>query len=124
MAQVGRRGALHSFHRCVQFMGLGQHLTTGVAVDPQEAQAWTSSEEGKEFVGGSRLVPAVSQHLRVLRESGFAISRVDGARRLYSIKPMPFQEVDSWLDRFRGFWQHKLDALATEIARGKRKRQR
>jgi DNA-binding transcriptional ArsR family regulator len=68
--------------------------------------------------------PAVSQHLRVLRESGFATSRVDGARRLYSIKPTPFQEVDSWLDRFRGFWEHKLDALATEIARGKRKRPR
>jgi DNA-binding transcriptional ArsR family regulator len=65
---------------------------------------------------------AVSQHLRVLRESGFAVSRVDGARRLYSIEATPFRQVDSWLDRFRGFWEHKLDALATEIARGKRKR--
>jgi DNA-binding transcriptional ArsR family regulator len=66
--------------------------------------------------------PAVSQHLRVLRESGFAVSRIDGPRRLYSIESAPFRQVDTWLDRFRGFWEHKLDALATEIARGKRKR--
>lgn len=66
--------------------------------------------------------PAVSQHLRVLRESGFTAVRIDGTRRLYSIEPAPFQEVDGWLGRFRGFWQHKLDALATEVARGKKKR--
>jgi len=68
--------------------------------------------------------PAVSQHLKVLRESGFAAVRIDGARRLYSIDPAPFREVDAWLGRFRGFWQHHLDALGTEIARGKRKRAR
>ena len=66
--------------------------------------------------------PAVSHHLRVLRESGFATSRIDGPRRLYAIESAPFRHVDTWLDRFRGFWEHKLDALATEIARGKRKR--
>jgi DNA-binding transcriptional ArsR family regulator len=68
--------------------------------------------------------PAVSQHLKVLRESGFATVRIDGPRRLYSIDAAAFREVDVWLDRFRGFWEHKLDALATEIARGKRKRAR
>lgn len=68
--------------------------------------------------------PAVSQHLRVLRDSGFASVRADGQRRLYSVEPAPLQEVDAWLERFRGFWNHKLDALATEIARGKRQRQR
>jgi DNA-binding transcriptional ArsR family regulator len=67
---------------------------------------------------------AVSQHLRVLRESGFANVRVDGARRLYSLDSTPLQEVDSWLERFRDFWEPHLDALATEIARGKRKRRR
>jgi DNA-binding transcriptional ArsR family regulator len=67
---------------------------------------------------------AVSQHLRVLRESGFATVRNDGPRRVYSVEPGPLQEVDSWLDRFRGFWEQRLDALATEIARGKRKRHR
>lgn len=68
--------------------------------------------------------PAVSQHLRVLRDSGFANVRADGARRLYTVDAAPLQEVDAWVGRFRGFWDHKLDALATEIARGKRKRKK
>jgi DNA-binding transcriptional ArsR family regulator len=66
--------------------------------------------------------PAVSQHLRVLREAGFAAVRPQGARRLYSVEPAPLQEVDAWLDRFRAYWEDRLDALATEVARGKRER--
>ena len=65
---------------------------------------------------------AVSQHLRVLRESGFANVRIDGPRRLYTVDAASLQQVDSWLDRFRGFWEPRLEALATEVARGKRKR--
>ncbi|WP_164018555.1 ArsR/SmtB family transcription factor [Pyxidicoccus trucidator] len=65
---------------------------------------------------------AVSQHLKVLRESGFATVRVDGARRLYAMDAAPLAEVDAWLDRFRAFWTARLDALATEVARGKKKR--
>ena len=65
---------------------------------------------------------AVSQHLRVLRDSGFASVRSDGARRLYSVEAAPLREVDDWLEQFRGFWAARLDALATEVARGKRKR--
>lgn len=66
--------------------------------------------------------PAVSQHLKVLRETGFATVRVDGQRRLYAIDSRPLQEAMQWLDQFRAFWQHKFDALETEIARGKRER--
>jgi DNA-binding transcriptional ArsR family regulator len=66
--------------------------------------------------------PAVSQHLRVLREHGFALVRAEGARRLYAVDPVPLREVDVWLERFRGFWSQHLDALATELARGKRER--
>ena len=66
--------------------------------------------------------PAVSQHLRVLRESGFATVRPEGARRLYAVDPEPLRDVDAWLDRFRAFWTPHLDALATEIARGRRQR--
>jgi DNA-binding transcriptional ArsR family regulator len=66
--------------------------------------------------------PAVSQHLRVLRESGFITVRADGTRRLYAVAPAPLREVDVWLERFRGFWSQHLDALATELARGKRER--
>ncbi|MPZ16964.1 MAG: metalloregulator ArsR/SmtB family transcription factor [Luteitalea sp.] len=65
---------------------------------------------------------AVSQHLRVLRESGFATVRIDGPRRVYAVDAAPLQEVNSWLDRFRRLWEPRLEALATEIARGKRKR--
>jgi DNA-binding transcriptional ArsR family regulator len=64
--------------------------------------------------------PAVSQHLKVLRDNGFATVRPEGARRLYAVAPAPLEEVDMWLDRFRGFWSQRLDALATELARGRR----
>ncbi|MBG6059855.1 DNA-binding transcriptional ArsR family regulator [Cryobacterium sp. MP_M5] len=63
--------------------------------------------------------PAVSQHLRVLRESGFATVRPDGARRLYSVDPTPLAQGDAWFDVFRRFWEPKLDALGTELARGR-----
>jgi DNA-binding transcriptional ArsR family regulator len=66
--------------------------------------------------------PAVSQHLKVLRESGFAKVRPDGARRLYEVTQEPLREVDAWLDRFRRAWTPHFDALATELARGKRER--
>jgi DNA-binding transcriptional ArsR family regulator len=64
--------------------------------------------------------PAVSQHLRVLREAGFATVRPDGARRLYAVRPEPLRDVDAWLDRFRRLWTPHLDALETELARGRR----
>jgi DNA-binding transcriptional ArsR family regulator len=64
---------------------------------------------------------AVSQHLKVLRESGFASVRAEGTRRVYVIDATPLQEVDAWLDPFRTFWTHKLLALGTEIARGKKR---
>jgi DNA-binding transcriptional ArsR family regulator len=66
--------------------------------------------------------PAVSQHLRVLREAGFATVRAQGTRRLYAVQAAPLRDVDAWLDRFRAFWTPHLDALATEVARGKRRR--
>src|SRR5688500_14792236 len=66
--------------------------------------------------------PAVSQHLRVLREGGFVTVRPDGARRLYAVRPDRLRDVESWLDQFRRFWTGPLDALATEVARGKRAR--
>jgi DNA-binding transcriptional ArsR family regulator len=66
--------------------------------------------------------PAVSQHLRVLRDSGFATVRPQGTRRLYAVDATPFQELDGWLDHFRRFWNQRLDSLATELARGKRER--
>jgi DNA-binding transcriptional ArsR family regulator len=68
--------------------------------------------------------PGVSQHLRVLRENGFTTVRAVGTRRLYAVDPTPLREIDRWLDRYRGFWTQRLDALGTEIARGRRERRR
>lgn len=55
--------------------------------------------------------PAVSKHLKVLRDSGFAKVRIDGQRRLYSLRPEPLAELDRWLAPFRIFWSQKLDSL-------------
>lgn len=66
--------------------------------------------------------PAVSQHLRVLRDGGFVVVRPEGARRLYTVDNRPLREVDEWLDQFRRFWTPPLEALATELARGRRER--
>ncbi|MGF9757611.1 metalloregulator ArsR/SmtB family transcription factor [Microvirga sp. 0TCS3.31] len=66
--------------------------------------------------------PAVSQHLKVLRDNGFATVRAEGTRRLYAVDPSGLREVDAWVEQFRVFWDQKLDALGTEIARGKKAR--
>jgi len=68
--------------------------------------------------------PAVSQHLRVLRETGFATVRAEGTRRLYAVEPEPLEAASAWFDPFRRFWQPRLDALGTELARGRRERRR
>jgi len=65
---------------------------------------------------------AVSQHLRVLRENGFASVRSDGTRRVYALQQGPLREADAWFEGFRSMWDQPLAALETEIARGKRKR--
>jgi len=93
--------------RILELLAEGEHASGQVVIVVQQEFGITQA--------------AVSQHLKVLRDCGFAQVRVDGARRLYSIDAKPLQEVDAWLERFRVFWTHKLDALATEVARGKRK---
>ncbi|QEC46158.1 winged helix-turn-helix transcriptional regulator [Baekduia soli] len=64
--------------------------------------------------------PAVSRQLRVLRENGFATVRAQGTQRLYAVDPAPLQAVDEWLAPYRRFWEGRLDALGTELARGRR----
>jgi DNA-binding transcriptional ArsR family regulator len=61
--------------------------------------------------------PTVSKHLRVLREAGFVESTVDAQRRLYQLKPEPFEEVDAWLAQFRRFWSAHVDALERHLDR-------
>ena len=66
--------------------------------------------------------PAVSQQLRVLRETGFARVRQSGTRRIYSLEAESLRQVDEWLEQFRTSWSSRLDALGTELARGRRAR--
>jgi DNA-binding transcriptional ArsR family regulator len=66
--------------------------------------------------------PAVSQHLKVLRDAGFVRVRPDGTRRHYQLEAAPLREVDAWVSHFRRFWDQHLDALATELARGRQTR--
>lgn len=66
--------------------------------------------------------PGVSQHLRVLREAGFANVRAEGTRRLYALDPQPIAEAADWFTAFEGFWRPRLDALGTELARSARAR--
>jgi DNA-binding transcriptional ArsR family regulator len=107
---------VHAFHvlgdpvrrRILERLATGEQ-TSGAVVDVIQREFGISQ-------------PAVSQHLRVLRESGLATVRADGTRRLYAVDPTGMREADAWLDQFRGFWAQRLDALGTEIARGKRER--
>src|SRR3954447_20351588 len=66
--------------------------------------------------------PGVSRHLRVLREAGLVEVRQEAQRRVYGLRPETLAEVDVWLGRYRALWEHRLDALHTEVARGRRQR--
>jgi DNA-binding transcriptional ArsR family regulator len=66
--------------------------------------------------------PAVSRHLRVLREHGLVRSRGEAQRRVYSLEPGPLEEMDAWLARYRVFWTNRLDALDVQLRRAGRRR--
>ena len=94
--------------RILEILGRGEHASGEVV-----------EIVGREFGIGQS---AVSQHLKVLRESGFANVTVSGARRIYALDPEPLSEVDRWLSGFRHYWGPQFEALATEVARGRRRR--
>lgn len=94
--------------RIIELLGTGEHNSGAITAMIQAEFGITQA--------------AVSQHLKVLRDNGFASVRVDGPRRVYAIDPTPLAEVNDWLSQFDRFWTHKLSALATEIARGKKSR--
>lgn len=68
--------------------------------------------------------PAASRHLRVLKQAGVVESTIDAQRRLYSLKPEAVEDVTAWAQRLSRFWNQRLDALETEIARGKAARRK
>jgi DNA-binding transcriptional ArsR family regulator len=77
----------------------------------------TAGEIAEEFPVSR---PAISRHLRVLRETGLVRWRGEAQRRVYALEPAPFAALDAWLARYRPFWQNRLDALDTELMRGRR----
>ena len=88
---------------------------------------WTALTRGPATAGELAALlpiarPGVSRHLRVLREAGLVEVRQEAQRRVYSLRPQPLAEIDEWLDRYRALWEQRLDALHTEIARGKHER--
>lgn len=64
--------------------------------------------------------PGVSRHLRILRGAGLVESRQDAQRRIYELRPAPLIELDEWLEPYRELWAQRLDALRTEVSRGKK----
>jgi DNA-binding transcriptional ArsR family regulator len=94
--------------RILELLATGEH-TSGQVVEVISAEFGITQ-------------PAVSQHLRVLRDNGFAAVRAEGTRRIYSVDPSGVDEAEQWLTGLRAFWSQRLDALGTELARGRRAR--
>lgn len=88
-------------------------------VDGEQPAGVIAERIGEEF-GISQ--PAVSQHLRVLREQGFTTVRPEGTRRLYAVDPEGVRQANAWLSPFERFWRGPMAALGTELARGRRER--
>ncbi|HKR23878.1 MAG TPA: metalloregulator ArsR/SmtB family transcription factor [Allosphingosinicella sp.] len=84
--------------RIVELLGAGEHAAGAI---------------GAHFPVSA---PAVSQHLKTLREAGLVRVRIDGQRRIYSLDPEGFAEMEQWLARMRGFWSGRLDALERALA--------
>lgn len=77
---------------------------------------------GELAAGFSTSRPGVSRHLRVLRQHGLVHVRPEGRRRIYSLETEPLEELDEWLERYRVFWENRLDALDTEIRRRRKEK--
>src|SRR3954451_18018978 len=92
--------------------GTGRRIIELLAEGPQPARALAARFATSQ--------PAVSRHLRVLRDTGMVRAEVAGQQRIYPLEPGPLAELVDWLARYRSFWSQRLDALETELARGRR----
>ncbi len=91
--------------RILELLGAGDQLAGDIAARIHEEFGISPS--------------AVSQHLKVLRDNGFAVVHPEGTRRRYALQGAPLRAADAWLAQFESFWEQRLDALSTEIARGR-----
>ena len=97
--------------RCIVEQLMDRELSSGEIVNTVGAEFGISQS-------------AISQQLKVLRENGFASVAIDGNRRLYSLDSKGFEQMEEWLAPFRRFWAPKFEALAKEVARGKRSKKK
>lgn len=93
--------------------------------DPHRRALLDALRDGPQTVSElTRTLPiaqsGVSRHLRILRENGLVDSTVDAQRRVYHLRPEPLEQLDAWLAPYRALWIQRMDALHTEIARGRR----
>jgi DNA-binding transcriptional ArsR family regulator len=96
--------------------------TFAVLAEPNRRRILDELRQGERSVGElvDRLAlsqPAVSKHLRVLKDANLVTSRVDAQRRRYRLRPAPLAEVDEWLAPYRRFWADHLDALEAYLDR-------
>jgi DNA-binding transcriptional ArsR family regulator len=92
----------------------------GTLADPMRRRIVETLRRGEQAVGDivGRLEihqSGVSRHLRILHQAGFVRVRPDGPRRLYSLRPEPFRELDAWVAGYRGLWEKRLDKLAAAL---------
>jgi DNA-binding transcriptional ArsR family regulator len=97
--------------------------------DPSRRTVLDALNDGPATVGELAALlpiarPGVSRHLRVLREAGLVQVHHQAQFRVYSLSPEPLAQLDQWLARYRSRWQQRMDALHTEVARGKKERRR
>jgi DNA-binding transcriptional ArsR family regulator len=102
-------------------------LDVGLELEPLEFLADQVLSDGPATVGELAALlpiarPGVSRYLRVLREAGLVDVRKEAQFRVYNLRPEPLAEVDEWLSPYRSLWESRMNALHTEIARGKRRR--
>lgn len=100
---------------------MATQTTIEVIAEPSRRQILDELRDGEQPVGalvGCLAIsqPAVSKHLRVLRDAGLVRVRSEGQRRLYSVRPEPLIELDSWLEPYREMWRHSLDMLEEHLS--------
>ena len=106
-----------------------QLATLQTLADPNRFQIVEALLEGEQAVNDlvSKMEihqSGVSRHLRILEEAGFVRMRPDGARRLYSLRPEPFRELNAWVSQYRALWEGRLDAFAAALERKQQSRPR
>lgn len=101
-------------------------MALDVLGDPSRREILELLRDGERPVGElveglSLSQPAVSKHLRVLKDAGMVEVRADGQRRLYRISPAPLEALDDWLQPYRKFWSERLDDLEAHLEKRRRR---